>query len=250
MSSDELGVILDRGRVRPLLLLRASVAQLHWLRITRRKSLLHRVGSLTPPTRMESNSLSFVTRSHLSLSIRRFVTCRAAGVRRHPRLASVRVHDAPLFESPDELDEFLQRLSPSPDRAEASSRDPRHRRIQPAKPSKPSPRSILHFRSSTTEILLPKDPVWRTQRRTDDPAAQPVSPSSPGIDDAQAESPGSLPARSAAYSPLRTPTPSPPKSPVPVEFHSDGLMTAGVPPASAAESQIQDPSPESSPAGS
>ncbi|KAG7390567.1 hypothetical protein PHYPSEUDO_007507 [Phytophthora pseudosyringae] len=153
--------------------------------------------------------------------------------------------DAPLFESPEELDGFLQRLSPSPDRAEASSRDPRKRRVQPAKPPEPSPRSILRFHSGTTEIPSPTDPVRQTRRRTDDPAMQPVSSSSPDVDDAQAESPCSSPARSEAYSPLRTPMPSPPKSPVPAGFRPDGLMTAGVPPSSFAESKTQDPNPES-----
>ncbi|KAG7375678.1 hypothetical protein PHYPSEUDO_015622 [Phytophthora pseudosyringae] len=79
---------------------------------------------------------------------------------------------------------------------------------------------------------------------------EPVLPSSPDIDDAQAESPCSSPARSEAYSPLRTPTPSPPKSPVPAGFRPDALMTAGVPPASSAESPTQDPIPESAPAES
>ncbi|KAG7381091.1 hypothetical protein PHYPSEUDO_006467 [Phytophthora pseudosyringae] len=75
----------------------------------------------------------------------------------------------------------------------------------------------------------------------------PVSPSSPDIDDAKAESSSSSPARSEAHSPLGTNTPSLLKSPVPAGFRPDGLMTAGVPPSSSDESKTQEPGPESEP---
>ncbi|KAG7381262.1 hypothetical protein PHYPSEUDO_006267 [Phytophthora pseudosyringae] len=204
---------------------------------TRLSPLIHRhLGYVTPPAGYPPLC---------SVPSSKRLKAPAIGVAAGPRFP-----DAPLFESPEELDGFLQRLSPSPDRAEASSRDPRKRRVPPAKPPEPSPRSILRVRSGTSEIPSPTDPVRQTRRRTDDPAMQPVSPSSPDIDDAQAESPCSSPARSEAYSPLRTPTPSPPKSSVPAGFRPDGLMTAEVPPASSAESLTQDPSPESAPAES
>ncbi|KAG7375833.1 hypothetical protein PHYPSEUDO_015142 [Phytophthora pseudosyringae] len=164
--------------------------------------------------------------------------------------AGPRFPNAPPLESPDELDEFLRSSSPSSLCSGASSRDPRTLRTPPATVSKLSPRSILRTRSSTDAVPFPPDPVRQTRRRTDDPAMLPVSPASPDVADSETSSPGSSPARSEAYSSLRTPTPSPPKSSIPALFRRDGLMTAGIPPSVPAEFTDQETVLESPSAGS
>ncbi|GMF16007.1 unnamed protein product [Phytophthora fragariaefolia] len=134
--------------------------------------------------------------------------------------------DAPPFESAEELDEFFQHASPksAPTDSATSSREglstpPR------------TPRSIFRRRLNEKPFPIVEPPL---KPSLDDPAVRPVSPASPIGSPTEVPSPGGSPVSSVAlshiYSPLSTPSPSPPRASVPPGFRPDGLLETGMPP--------------------
>ncbi|GMF40703.1 unnamed protein product [Phytophthora fragariaefolia] len=126
--------------------------------------------------------------------------------------------------------------SPAPVTAESSS-EPGYSAVGSTSPPLSSvsaaptqPASVsLGLRSGAGDSLRsPPEPS------RDDPAMRPVSPASPIGSPPEVPSPGGSPvssvARSDIYSPLSTPSPSPPRASVPPGFRLDGLLEAGVPP--------------------
>ncbi|GMF62276.1 unnamed protein product [Phytophthora fragariaefolia] len=137
-----------------------------------------------------------------------------------------RFPDARPFESAEELDEFFQQVSPTSAPADSATSSGEGLSTPPR-----TPRSIFRRRLGEKPFPIvesPPKPSW------DDPAMHPVSPASPIGSPTEVPSPGGSPVSSVArreiYSPLSTPSLSPPRASVPPGFRPDGLLEAGVPP--------------------
>ncbi|GMF49081.1 unnamed protein product [Phytophthora fragariaefolia] len=140
--------------------------------------------------------------------------------------AGPRFQDAPPFESAEELDEFFQQASPKSAPTDSATSSGEGLSTPPR-----TPRSTFRRRLDEKPFPIVESPPKPSR---DDPATRPVSPASPIGSPPEVPSPGGSPvssvARSDIYSPLSTPSPSPPRASVPPGFRPDGLLEAGVPP--------------------
>ncbi|GMF27703.1 unnamed protein product [Phytophthora fragariaefolia] len=140
--------------------------------------------------------------------------------------AGPRFPDAPPFESAEELDEFFQQASPKSAPTDSAT-SPGEGLSTPPR----TPRSIFRRRLDEKPFPSVESPP---KLSLDAPVMHPVSPASPIGSPTEVPSPGGSPVSSVAwgdiYSPLSTPSPSPPRASVPPGFRPDGLLEAGVPP--------------------
>ncbi|GMF20088.1 unnamed protein product [Phytophthora fragariaefolia] len=140
--------------------------------------------------------------------------------------AGPRFPEAPPFESAEELDAFFQQASPTSAPADSVTSSGEGLSTPPR-----TPRSIFRRRLDEKPFRIVESPP---KPSLDDPATRPVPPASPIGSPPEVPSPGESPvssvARSEIYSPLSTPSPSPPRASVPPGFRPDGLLEAGVPP--------------------
>ncbi|GMF57404.1 unnamed protein product [Phytophthora fragariaefolia] len=139
--------------------------------------------------------------------------------------AGPRFPEARPFESAEELDEFFQQASPTSAPADSATSSGEGLPTPPR-----TPRSIFRRRLGEKPFPIVESPPKPSR---DDPAMRPVSPASPIGSPTEVSSPGgssvSSVARSEIYSPLSTPSPSPPRASVPPGFRPDELLEAGVP---------------------